>query len=76
MNFKNVKTTPIMKCIPKFYQDVFVGFNKCKTLKPLESMKSHEILAQVIWRNEYFKNKHKSMYFKNWLDNGFIFLKD
>ena len=76
MNFKNVKTLPIMKCIPKFYQDVFVGFNKCKTLKPLESMKSHEILTQVIWGNEYFKNKHQTLYFKNWIDSGFTFVKD
>ena len=39
-------------------------------------MKSHEILTQVIWGNEYFKNKHQTLYFKNWIDSGFTFVKD
>ena len=75
-NFKNVKTALIIKSLPTFYQDMFIGFNKCKTLRPLSELKPHEILSQVIWGNEYFKNKHKTLYFQNWVESGFIYVKD
>ena len=75
-NFKNTKTTPLIQNLPTFYQDVFIGFNKCKTLKPLSDLKPIEILSQVIWGNEYFKSKHKTLFFQNWARSGFIFVKD
>ena len=53
-----------------------LGFNKCKTLNPISDLKPHEILSQVIWGNEYFKNKHETLYFRNWVGSGFLFVKD
>ena len=29
-----------------------------------------------IWENEYFKNKHKTLYFRNWVESGFLYVKD
>ena len=72
-NFKNIKTAPLVKNLPNFYQDMLLGFNKCKTLNPISDLKPHEILSQVIWGNKYFKNKHKTLYFRNWVESGFLF---
>ena len=29
-NFKSFKTAPLVKNLPNFYQDMLLGFNKCK----------------------------------------------
>ena len=33
-------------------------------------------MTQVIWGNEYFKQAHKTLYFKPWIESGFTFVKD
>ena len=76
MNFKSAKSFEIIKCIPQFYQDMFIYYNKCKTLKPVYELKPHEIMIQTIWGNEYFKQKDKTLYFKSWIRGGYILVKD
>ena len=49
MNFQSSNTFNVIKNIPQFYQDIFISFNKCKTLKPFTQLKVHEIMTQVIW---------------------------
>ena len=75
-NFKTIKTAPLVKKLSNFYQDMLIGFNKCKTLNPISDLKPHEILSPVIWGNEFFQNKHKTLYFRNWVESGFLYVKD
>ena len=65
MNFKSAKSFEIIKYLPQFYQDIFIYYNNCKIIKPVDEIKSHDFMTQTIWGNEYFKQKHKTLYFKN-----------
>ena len=76
MNFQSSNTFNVIKNIPQFYQDIFISFNKCKTLKPFTQLKVHEIMTQVIWGNEYFTHKGRTLYYKHWITSGFILVKD
>ena len=76
MNFQSGNTFNVIKNIPQFYQDIFISFNKCKTLKPFTQLKVHEIITQVIWGNEYFTHKGRTLYYKHWITSGFILVKD
>ena len=33
-------------------------------------------MSQVILGNEYFKSKQKTLFFKHWIESGFVFVKD
>ena len=33
-------------------------------------------MTQVIWVNEYFTHKGRTLYYKHWIASGFIFVKD
>ena len=76
MNFKSAKSFEIIKYLPQFYQDIFIYYNNCKIIKPVDEIKLHDFMTQTIWGNEYFKQKHKTLYFKNWIKSGFILVKD
>ena len=53
-----------------FYKSVFESFNKCKNPMNIG------IFAEIVWLNEKFKWKNKTMYYKNWIKSGFIYVKD
>ena len=55
MNFQKIESFDVMSRIPKFYQQVFISYNSCKLIKPVNKMKDIEMLSQPIWGNEYFK---------------------
>ena len=76
MNFKSIKSFDIIKRLPKFYQDIFIYYNRCKIIKPVQNLQSHDVMTQILWGNEYFKLNHKTLYFKNWIKSGFILVKD
>ena len=40
------------------------------------NLKDVELLSQCIWANEYFKNKAKTLYFKQWIRRGIVYAKD
>ena len=67
---------PIIKQIPKFYQDVIISFNKCKTVKPFSLLNEHEIVQLPLWGTEYFKVKNTCLYLKKWIRNGIMYIKD
>ena len=33
-------------------------------------------MSQVIWGNGYFKSKHKTLFFKHWIECGFVLVND
>ena len=76
MNFKSAKSFEIIQKLPYFYQEIFISYNSCKILKPADQLKSYELMTETIWGNEYFKQKHKTLYFETWIKSGFIFVKD
>ena len=76
MNFQSTKSFMGIHVFPKFYQEILVYYNNCKVLTPVLQLKSHEVLTQVIWGNEYFQFNGKTLYLKCWIKSGFIFVKD
>ena len=48
MNFQS-SNSHVFKNIPQFYHDIFISFNKCKSLKPFTQLKVHEIMTQVVF---------------------------
>ena len=55
MNFRKIESFDVMSRIPKFYQQVFISYNSCKLIKPVNKMKEIEMFSQPIWGNEYLK---------------------
>ena len=39
-------------------------------------MNSYDVLSSVIWGNVIFKFNNKCMFFKHWIQSGFIYVKD
>ena len=76
MNFRTKTGLDVLSRIPKFYQDIFIYFNVCKTIKPAIKLNNIELFSQIIWRNEYFKMNDQYLFYKNWLESGFIYVKD
>ena len=76
MNFRTKTGLAILSRIPKFYQDIFIYFNMCKTIKPALKLNNIELFSQIIWGNEYFKMNDQYLFYKNWLESGFIYVKD
>ena len=75
-NFTNVEYFPIIKCIPPFYQEVIVSFNKCKKITPLKDLNKSDVFQQPLWGNEYFKMSKDYLYLKNWVKEGINYVKD
>ena len=76
MNFKGLKAFPAIARFPKFYQEVILNYNRCKTVKPIDIMSIHEIAEQQIWGNENFKWQAKCLYFRSWIDSKILYIKD
>ena len=75
-NVSVAKNSPLMHSLPQFYQDVFMAFNKCKSVKNLKHLNKHEIIALPIWGNSYFKVGNDCLYFKEWIRSGILYIKD
>ena len=76
MNFRTKNGLDILSRIPKFHQDIFIYFNMCKTIKPAIKLNNIELFSQIIWGNEYFKMNDQYLFYKNWLESDFIYVKD
>ena len=76
MNFHKIESFNAINKIPIFYQQIFLSYNMCKTIKPINQMNNFEIFSESIWGNELFKTKEKCLFFKNWIDSGFLLVKD
>lgn len=73
-NVTNTSDFNSLKGLPQFYKEVFTAFNECKTPKSIDTVE--EILRQNIWFNVNFKYKGKVLYFQNWFESGFHYVKD
>lgn len=73
-NVTNTSDFNSLKGLPQFYKEVFTAFNECKTQKSIDTVE--EILRQNIWFNVNFKYKGKVLYFQNWFESGFHYVKD
>ena len=76
MNFRNIKSFPILRTIPLFYQEMFVAFNSIKSVKPISMMSNSEMLKQTIHGNELFKCTDTCIYMKSWIDSDVLYVKD
>ena len=76
MSFRNRDSFSVIKKLPDFYQEIIIAFNKIKSIKPIIALNDAEVFSQCIWGNEYFKLNNKNLYYKNWIESGFIYVKD
>ena len=76
MNFHKIDEFGVFLKVPPFYQQIIISDNLCKTIRPINKLNTVEILSQPLWGNEYFKSKGKCLYYKNWLESGFLHVKD
>jgi hypothetical protein len=73
-NFTSVKSFPCISAVSEFYQQVFINFNKCKTLTARPC--NDDIFSELLWGNEFFKYKDECLYEKKWLKSGIVYVKD
>ncbi len=65
---------PYLKQIPKFYQDVVLSYNKSKIVTSNDFYDN--VLNQPIWGNKYLKFKKKTLFFKSWIKEGILLIKN
>ena len=56
------------------YHDSIRSFGSCQHLRPLQNV--HEFLTQPIWFNSAFISKGTTMCLRNWIESGFLWVKD
>ena len=39
-------------------------------------MSNYDFFTQILWCNNLFKDKNQCIIFKNWIDGGFVYVKD
>ena len=66
-SFRTIESFPIIKLLPKFYQQVVIAFNKAKYIKPFRLLNKYEIMQQPLWGNEYFKAGATCIFLKAWI---------
>ena len=76
MTFIDVKNFKIISRLPKFYVEVLIAFNKCKTVPTLKLINDHQLLTQPIWGNKLFQISGECLYFKAWISEGLLYIKD
>ena len=75
-NFTDIKQLQIVKKLPKFYIDVLLSFNKCKTNIKLKTSDTHHSLVQPLWGNTNFQENEKCLFFHEWINEGILYVKD
>ena len=61
--------------LPLFYRQMLCSFNECKVYT-LDNISADVILQQPIWNNCNFLYKGNTLFFKNWLSSGVLYVKD
>ena len=64
----------ILNLIPEFYRHIIISFNKAKGVNSDDFY--HSLKEQMIWGNNFITYKKKCLYFKSWIDDGIIWIKD
>ena len=73
-NITNTADFNDLNSLPRFYKEIFCAFNECKLPSVLD--RTDEVLRQNIWFNKNFQFKGKILYFQNWNESGFKYVKD
>ena len=55
---------------------MFIAFNYCKCINPIYKLNNNELLSECLLGNDYFKVNGITIFLRNWLKNGFIFVND
>ena len=74
LTFQNEKQFPYLKQCSKFYKEIIHAYNKSKSIN--ENTFCETIKDQVIWGNRYLTHKKQTLYFKNWISDGIINIKN
>ena len=72
---KKIENMQKLGKLPMFYQQVLCSFNECKP-KNSENISSIKIVQQPIWNNCNFLYKGNSLFFKNWITCGILYVND
>jgi len=75
-NFMSVEEASIIRKIPKFYQEVLIAFNACKTVRPVADCTPNEVASDIIWGNQRYKHGGECLWIKSWIDSGIMYIKD
>ena len=75
LKFTSVEMFPFIKCLPPFYQQVLVATNKCKK-QVHDHLSFYSLLSDTIWGNPAFQFKNKTLFFTNWIESGFLYVRD
>ncbi len=62
--------------LPEFYHDIITSFHKCKTYIENNKLSEHSFFTETLWLNERYKFKNQYIYYKHWIESGFIKIKD
>ena len=62
--------------IPRFNIKILGAFNECKKTQTLDKITSSKLLQQPLWINSLLVYKGQSLFFKTWINVGFLYLKD
>ena len=83
MSYTNQKSFPLIEELPVFYRQVLLSYNQSKPWIDNSELDRKSSLNQIIWGNRLFntmstKNKKHpiTLYYKNWIDEGIIYLRD
>ena len=63
-----------VKSLPEFYQDVIISYNKSKVINYEDFC--NNVLNPPIWGNKFIKFKNKTLFFKNWIAEGIVSVKN
>ena len=74
MSFTSIKSIPVLKNLPRFYQEALLGYTKSKFPEKIESQKS--LMQQIIWGNRQFLNKNLCLYSREMIKANIIYIKD
>ena len=80
MNFDSVTAFPEAKTIPEFYFQVLINYNKSKP--NIHDSVRDNLGDQIIWGSNAFLEtptngkKPTTLYFKNWISSGIIYVKN
>ena len=76
MSVRNSNDFPIIDVLPEFYKDIVIAFNKAKKIKQFDKMSKYEVMQQPLWGNTHFRVGKTCIYFREWVECNFLYVKD
>ena len=75
-NDTNTSGYDFIRYLPLFYKEIFISFNECKKMTPLDSLSESSFYQQTIWNNKYFTHKGNTLCFPNWIKSNILYVGD